>query len=82
MGTTSPEQGGTEKGHSPCIQAGSVEEAKGDRAGHLRPHLPGAAERVGPIEDALQVLGLGLVPCVETALGHSPPSHHGCGDSL
>lgn len=75
-------RGGTEKGHSLCIRAGPVEEAEGDRAGHLGPHLPRAAERVGPVKDTLQVLGLGLVPCRGDSLGSPPPSLHSSGDTL
>lgn len=75
-------RGGTEKGHSLCIRAGPVEEAEGDRAGHLGPHLPRAAERVGPVKDTLQVLGLGLVPCSGDSLGSPPPSLHSSGDTL
>lgn len=51
-----------ERSHSPCTGAGFVEEGEGDGAGHLGPHFPGAAEHVDPVEEALQVLGLGLVP--------------------
>lgn len=50
------------RGCSPCTGAGLVEEGEGDRAGHLRPHFPGAAEHGGPVEQALEVLGLGLIP--------------------
>lgn len=63
------------RGHSPLVGAGLVEEGEGDRAAHLGPHFPGAAERGGPIKEALEVLGLGLVPCEgDSPCSFPPPS--------
>lgn len=56
------EERGQRRGHSPLVGAGLVEEGEGDRAGHLRPHFPGAVEHGVPVKEALEVLGLGLVP--------------------
>lgn len=53
-----------DKRHSLGGGAGAVEEPKGNRASHLGPHLPRAVEGLDPIEETLQVLRLGLVPCV------------------
>lgn len=70
-----PEEGREQRrGHSPLVGAGLIEEGEGDGAVHLGPHFPGAAEHGGPIKEALEVLGLGLVPCEGDSPCSFPPS--------
>lgn len=65
-----------ERQHSRSCRTRAVKEPKGNRAGHLVPHLPGAAEGLDAIEEALQVLRLGLVPCGNTLhLSHGALTH-------